>query len=111
MPYQTKTPPSKMTFTKSRFNQLLNYINSDKISENERNKTNNLTDKMLKYSMPYIKENGEELINIHFYTGELTDIIYILLDNLISSEPIKVDYYSEVLKLKEEYKKSKHEAK
>lgn len=108
MPYQTKIPPHKITLVKYKFNELLNYMNSDKISQTDPKIINILTNKILKYSSPYKKESGEEEINIYFYTNELTDFIYILLHNSIPSTQIQVDYYAEVIKQKEEYKKSKN---
>ena len=95
----------------SKFNMVLNYINSSEIIETDRKKIENLTNKMLKYSFPFNKDDGEEMISIHFYTSELIDFIYIYLNNFIYSRTLEVDYYSKVLELKEEYKKSKQEAK
>ena len=111
MPYQTKTAPSKIVIDKLQFNQILNFFNSDLILENDKSKVKNLTDKMLKYSLPFKKDNIDEMISIHFYTGELKDFADIMLKYFIYNGSLDVDYYFEALKLKEEYKKSKHEAK
>ena len=109
MAWENKIPSVKLILGRNLFNILLGTLEFNenlKIEEeNFSGVAKKLKDKILTYSVPKEKdEDGIEYVDIRFYTKEASDMIWQLL-----STPDRVnediDYYSILLKNKEEQKK------
>lgn len=116
MSFKTRKPPISMNIEVKKFNEgveILSTITVDKsFPEKMRCKATKLKDKILKYSIPFQTEAGEELVAIRLFQNEAVDFLYLLLfknDNI----SIKTDYYKILLeereKIKEQFEEGEKE--
>ena len=109
MVWENKIPSVKLILGRNLFNKLLGTLEFNenlKIEEeNFSGVAKKLKDKILTYSVPKEKdEDGIEYVDIRFYTKEASDMIWQLLSTTDRVNE-DIDYYSILLKNKEEQKK------
>ena len=109
MAWENKIPSVKLILGRNLFNKLfstLEFNENLKIEEeNFSGVAKKLKDKILTYSVPKEKdEDGIEYVDIRFYTKEASDMIWQLLSTTDRVNE-DIDYYSILLKNKEEQKK------
>ena len=111
MPYPTRTPSVKLNVNIDVFNSLIerltkNEKSSDK-SEDIVISATKLKEKLLTYSVPRTDENEETTIDIRFYPNEASSIITQLLisDN---RDVVETDYYSVLLRIRDERMKQRN---
>lgn len=111
MPYPSRTPSIKLDVDIDTFNNLIERLT---INETFNDETNNLSinarylkEKLLTYSVPKTDENGETTIYIKFFPTEASSMIVQLM---MSDKPtlVKNDYYSVLLRVREERKNQKN---
>jgi len=103
-----KVPSVKLVLGRNLFNKLLGILEFNenlKIEdENFSGVAKKLKDKILTYSVPKEKdEEGVEYVDIRFFTKEASDMIWQLLSTTDRVNE-DIDYYSILLKNKEEQK-------
>lgn len=98
MAHKNRRPPIHLNIEKNRFNSFLNYINS---ISNDENSSKLITEKLLKYSIPFKNKENFEFVEINFFIDEVGDLIYLLFNSITLDDANYVDYYSILLKLKE----------
>lgn len=108
MAWENRTPSVKLILGRNLFNKLLGILEFNenlKIEdENFSEIAKKLKNKILTYSVPKEKdEERVEYVDIRFFTKEASDIIWQLLSttNRVNEN---IDYYSMLLKSKEEQK-------
>lgn len=107
MPYSTRKPSVQLTIDTDFFNKLvsiLNFNNATNIDdENFSAVAEKLKNKLLKYSVPRVNDEGKEFVDVRFFPNEAGDMIWQLLawGNDIN---IEEDYFS-ILKQNREDKK------
>jgi len=109
MAWENKVPSVKLVLGRNLFNKLLGILEFNenlKIEdENFSGIAKKLKDKILTYSVPKEKdEEGVEYVDIRFFTKEASDMIWQLLSTTDRVNE-NIDYYSILLKNKEEQKK------
>lgn len=107
MPYPTRTPAIKLRLGIEIFNSLLERLNIDsalKSDDKVIDKSSKLKEKLLRYSVPRSFENGIVMIDIRLFPNEASFLLERLLETK-TPEEISVDYYSVLLKVREENKK------
>ena len=109
MTWGNKVPSVKLVLGRNLFNKLLGILEFNenlKIEdENFSGVAKKLKDKILTYSVPKEKdEEGVEYVDIRFFTKEASDMIWQLLSTTDRVNE-DIDYYSILLKNKEEQKK------
>lgn len=108
MTWGNKVPSVKLVLGRNLFNKLLGILEFNenlKIEdENFSGVAKKLKDKILTYSVPKEKdEEGVEYVDIRFFTKEASDMIWQLLSTTDRVNE-DIDYYSILLKNKEEQK-------
>lgn len=108
MAWENRTPSVKLILGRNLFNKLLGILEFNenlKIEdENFSGIAKKLKDKILTYSVPKEKdEEGIEYVDIRFFTKEASDMIWQLLSTTDRVNE-DIDYYSILLKNKEEQK-------
>ena len=104
MAYQSRTPSVKIVLDKSWFNLLINTLdynqslNSD--YENYSMVAGNLKNKLMRYSIPKVNDDGIELVDIRFFPGEASDMIFQLLSRVNDIE-LQKDFYEELVNSRE----------
>ncbi len=107
MPYSTRKPSVQLTIDTDFFNKLvsiLNFNNATNIDdENFSAVAEKLKNKLLRYSVPRVNDEGKEFVDVRFFPNEAGDMIWQLLawGNDIN---IEEDYFS-ILKQNREDKK------
>ena len=107
MPYSTRKPSVQLTIDTDFFNKLvsiLNFNNATNIEdENFSAVAEKLKNKLLRYSVPRVNDEGKEFVDVRFFPNEAGDMIWQLLawGNDIN---IEEDYFS-ILKQNREDKK------
>lgn len=107
MPYSTRKPSVQLTIDTDFFNKLvsiLNFNNATNIEdENFSAVADKLKNKLLRYSVPRVNDEGKEFVDVRFFPNEAGDMIWQLLawGNDIN---IEEDYFS-ILKQNREDKK------
>ena len=103
MAYQSKTPPIKLKVTTDTYNSLIEFIL--KVENTGREKATKLKEKLLRYCVPVIGDNEEQLVEMRFYpneAGNMIDILLYAVDGVITTN----NYYEVLLgvraKIKEE---------
>jgi len=109
MAWENKVPSVKLVLGRNLFNKLLGILEFNenlKIEdENFSGIAKKLKDKILTYSVPKEKDDeGVEYVDIRFFTKEASDMIWQLLSTTDRVNE-NIDYYSILLKNKEEQKK------
>ena len=109
MPYQSRTPSTKIIIDNALFNKLLGIldfnIGLNVEDENFSKIAQNLKDKLLTYSVPRDKEDDDtKYVEIRFFPNEASNIIWQLLIRA-SSYIEEEDYYNLLLKNRENRKK------
>lgn len=106
MAYQDKTPPIRLDLDKSFFNLMLEILNKNEgVTTNSINdRAKRLKDKLLRYTRPYDLEDGNNAARVAFFNREASEMIDQLLVfvALNSDMEIELDYYSVLLKIREE---------
>jgi len=77
-----------------------NVIEGNNVS-NDENSSKLITEKLLKYSIPFKNKENFEFVEINFFIDEVRDLIYLLFNSITFDNSNYVDYYSILLKLKE----------
>lgn len=108
MAWENRVPSVKLILGRNLFNKLLGILEFNenlKIEdENFSGVAKKLKDKILTYSVPKEKdEEGIEYVDIRFFTKEASDMIWQLLSTTDRVNE-DIDYYSQLLKNKEEQK-------
>lgn len=105
MAYSRRTPPIKVIVDINTFNLLLELITKtcEKIDEKKLNELINLKNKILKYSIPHVEDNGNTIIDMRFFPNEAEYIINILLNNIENSE-VKTNYFDILKKVRDSIK-------
>lgn len=107
MPYSTRKPSVQLTIDTDFFNKLvsiLNFNNATNIDdENFSAVAEKLKNKLLRYSVPRINDDGKEFVDVRFFPNEAGDIIWQLLAWGNDIE-IQEDYFS-ILKQNREDRK------
>jgi len=98
MAHKNRRPPIHLNIEKNKFNSFLNYINN---VSNDENSSKLITEKLLKYSIPFKNKENFEFVEINFFIDEVRDLIYLLFNSITFDNSNYVDYYSILLKLKE----------
>lgn len=98
MTHKSRRPPIHLNIEKNRFNSFLNYLNN---ISNDENSSKLITEKLLKYSIPFKNRENFEFVEINFFVDEVGDLIYLLFNSITFDNSNYVDYYSILLKLKE----------
>lgn len=107
MPYSTRKPSVQLTIDTDFFNKLvsiLNFNNATNIDdENFSAVAEKLKNKLLRYSVPRVNDEGKKFVDVRFFPNEAGDMIWQLLawGNDIN---IEEDYFS-ILKQNREDKK------
>lgn len=107
MPYSTRKPSVQLTIDTDFFNKLvsiLKFNNATNIDdENFSAVAEKLKNKLLRYSVPRVNDEGKEFVDVRFFPNEAGDMIWQLLawGNDIN---IEEDYFS-ILKQNREDKK------
>lgn len=93
----------KICYDKTKFNQIIELANTMKMNadENTSLSAKKFIDKIMKFS--YTKDNN---VYIKLYPSE-TKFLITMLSNNINEITILNDWFEELIKLKEEYKKNK----
>lgn len=93
----------RLNYDKSTFNSILElaYIMNNTSDEKLRNDSEKFINKTMKYS--YVKD---ERVFMNLYPSETKFLISILINNIKDINPTK-DWYVELIKNKEEFKKEK----
>lgn len=111
MAFQSKTPPIKLIIDNNFYNLMLEILTRNEKVENLSvgEKSKKLKEKLLKYSIPFESEKEESLTKVGFFNSEATEMIQQLLVYLALNEKLEIttNYYSVLLKLREENKKFK----
>lgn len=108
MAWENRTPSVKLVLGRNLFNKLLGILEFNenlKIEDEHFSEiAQKLKNKILTYSVPKEKdEEGVEYVDIRFFTKEASDMIWQLLST-IDRVNEDIDYYSILLKNKEEQK-------
>ena len=108
MAWENRTPSVKLVLGRNLFNKLLGILEFNenlKIEDEHFSEiAQKLKNKILTYSVPKEKdEEGVEYVDIRFFTKEASDMIWQLLSK-IDRVNEDIDYYSILLKNKEEQK-------
>ena len=107
MPYSTRKPSVQLTIDTDFFNKLvsiLNFNNATNIDdENFSAVAEKLKNKLLRYSVPRVNDEGKEFVDVRFFPNEAGDMIWQLLAWGNDIE-IQEDYFS-ILKQNREDKK------
>lgn len=99
MPHQTRKPAIKLTVDKIVFNKIISLLdfNKDNLTdETSREKANKLKNNLLKWSVPRVNENNEEIADIRFFNSEAIDLFLQLFPRIATY--IEQEDYFEVLK-------------
>ena len=100
MSYQDKRPPIRVIISIEEFNKLVEFFSvGEKMCNEDNNKFTKLVNKLLKYSVPYITEDGDELVELRFFIDEAIDFIYCVID--MNDIEYETQYYSVLLKIRE----------
>lgn len=107
MPYSTRKPSVQLTIDTDFFNKLvsiLNFNNATNIDdENFSSVADKLKNKLLRYSVPRVNDEGKEFVDVRFFPNEAGDMIWQLLAWGNDIE-IQEDYFS-ILKQNREDRK------
>ena len=107
MPYSTRKPSVQLTIDTDFFNKLvsiLNFNNATNIDdENFSAVAEKLKNKLLRYSVPRVNDEGKEFVDVRFFPNEAGDMIWQLLAWGNDIE-IQEDYFS-ILKQNREDRK------
>jgi len=111
MAWENKIPSVKLVLGRNLFNKLLGVLEFNenlKIEDEDFSAVaQKIKNKILTYSVPREKnEDGIEYVDIRFYTKEASDLIWQLL-SMVDRHNEDIDYYSILIKNKEEQKKNK----
>lgn len=105
MPVEKKLPPIRLVVSNEYFNKLVSLADSnddfDYLNQNE-NKSNNLYDKLMKYT--FLQDN--EQVELRFFPQEASEVILLLLCNL-KDDDISKNYYEELIQARKIYKEKK----
>jgi len=107
MPYSTRKPSVQLTIDTDFFNKLVSILNFNKSTniddENFSAVAEKLKNKLLRYSVPRVNDEGKEFVDVRFFPNEAGDMIWQLLawGNDIS---IEEDYFSILKQNREETK-------
>lgn len=108
MSWQEREPSVKINMDKTVFNVLvdiLNYNSQIELPESDfADDAKRLKEKLLRYSVPKIEED-REYVDVRFFPREASDVIWQLLIMNRPKEDTE-DYYSILLKNREERKKN-----
>ena len=108
--YFTKTPPIKVVLDKRYYNMLIqSLITNERITDGQFSEiANRLKTKLLTYSVP--KEEVDNItIDIRLYNNEAARLIEQLLFLYEQNVKVDSDYYSALVKIREERKKQREE--
>lgn len=93
MPHQTRVPSVKLTLERDLFNQLLgtleNNIEIGIIDEHFSSIAEKLKNKLLRYSVPRISDDGIEFVDVRFFPNEASDMIWQLLLRIEKRETVE----------------------
>lgn len=106
MSHITRIPPIKLILDKDRFNILLDVLNYNEFNSKIEATIINakkLKNKLLRYSIPREDENGNVYIDVRFYNNEISEVVFQFIE-FNKGKDILVDYYSVLLKVREERK-------
>lgn len=109
MAFNSKTPPVKLKVTVDTFNSLIDFIvkieneNEDEVKE----KATQLKDKLLRYSVPVIGDDGEYFVELRFFpkeAGYMIDILLYAVDGNIT----ETNYYQVLLDVRNKIKEERN---
>lgn len=108
MAYQSKTPPIKLKVTTDTYNSLIEFISKveNTSTEEGREKATKLKEKLLRYCVPVIGDNEEQLVEMRFYpneAGNMIDILLYAVDGVITTN----NYYEVLLGLRAKIKEER----
>lgn len=108
MAYQNRTPSIKLKVGIDTFNSLIEFIGKIEQSEEEivREKATKLKEKLLRYSIPTISDENEDLVEMRFFpneSGNMIDVLLYAVDGVTPSE----NYYNVLLEVRNKMKNSK----
>lgn len=109
MAFNSKTPPVKLTVTVDSYNSLIDFIVKIE-SENDgvvKEKATALKDKLLRYSIPVIGEDGEYSVEMRFFpkeAGTMIDILLYAVDGSITT----TNYYQVLLDIRNKIKEERY---
>ena len=101
MAYSQKKPPIKLTLNTHEFNLLIAILKYNEQKSNDDTSTI-LINKILKYSIPYKDDNGNDLIDIRYFVSEVSKVIKELLNYNID-ESIDVNYFDKLIEERKKY--------
>lgn len=105
MAYQNRTPSIKLKVGIDTFNSLIEFIGRTEQSQEEvvREKATRLKEKLLRYSIPTISDDNEDLIEMRFFPNESGNMIDILLYAIDGVTPSN-NYYNVLLEVRNKMK-------
>lgn len=106
MSYQKRTPSIKLEIEIETFNSLLERLNIP-TEDSEKSMASKLKEKLLNYSVTKTDEVGNTTIDVRFFPNEASFLLKYLLITNIPIE-VKTDYYSVLLKVREERRKQEN---
>ncbi len=106
MSFQMKKPPININLTIEEYNKTLEFISQFEDSEdsNLKDKCKYLREKLLKYSVPVVKDDTEN-VDVRLFINEAKDILELYLKS--TNIEYKTEYYTVLLKLRDKYKMKK----
>ena len=107
MTHQTRKPSVQLTIDTDFFNKLVSILNLNNATniedENFSSVAEKLKNKLLRYSVPRVNDEGKEFVDVRFFPNEAGDMIWQLLAWGNDIE-IQEDYFS-ILKQNREDRK------
>jgi len=109
MAFQKRIPPIKIKLNVDEFNKLIEILSNmtNEEDENISNKSSKLKDKLLRYTVPITKDDGNTVLDIRFYNNEITDLFYILFYRIKDMISVETDYFDVLIKVREKIKEQK----
>lgn len=101
MVYSQKRPPIKLTLNTHEFNLLVAILKYNE-QKNHEDTSTNLIDKLLKYSIPYKDDNGNDLVDVRYFVSEISKVIKELLNYNID-ESIDINYFDKLIEQRKKY--------
>lgn len=103
MPVEKKLPPIRLVVSNEYFNKLVSLADSnDELDYLNDSKSNNLYDKLMKYT--FLQDN--EQVELRFFPQEASEVILLLLCNL-DEVSVSKNYYEDLIQARQIYKEKK----
>lgn len=108
MPYSRRIPPIKIKLSVDDYNKLVQILDNmiDCGDEKYSSKSSKMKEKLLRYSVPIVEDDGIITVDIRFYNNEMVDLFKILFYG-VGDIDIYTNFFDVLVKVREKIKEEK----